>query len=203
MYVFTGRCSLLPVVNNSGAICNSWKLDPTTLRFPLRGMLPFDKVTHVHVLITLHWHVHVHTQAVIKCGFFHIKDLFEPQTGLLRYVLEQPYSREMVCNMLGLNKQVEQPLLLFLLLCPQLTSLFLSLSVSPFCRTFAIPLFHSPWFNLVPHLFRSSFVLFLIFFFCFCLSLPGSFLHISFKFLLSPHLPTLSFPQTFSSIVPW
>ncbi|XP_070781386.1 mediator of RNA polymerase II transcription subunit 23 isoform X4 [Enoplosus armatus] len=70
-----GRCSLLPVVNNSGAICNSWKLDPTTLRFPLRGMLPFDK------------------------------DLFEPQTGLLRYVLEQPYSREMVCNMLGLNKQ--------------------------------------------------------------------------------------------------
>uniref|UniRef100_A0A6Q2Y1C4 Mediator of RNA polymerase II transcription subunit 23 n=1 Tax=Esox lucius TaxID=8010 RepID=A0A6Q2Y1C4_ESOLU len=70
-----GRCSLLPVVNNSGAICNSWKLDPTTLRFPLRGMLPFDK------------------------------DLFEPQTGLLRYVLEQPYSRDMVCNMLGLNKQ--------------------------------------------------------------------------------------------------
>lgn len=40
----SGRCSLLPVVNNSGAICNSWKLDPTTLRFPLRGMLPYDKV---------------------------------------------------------------------------------------------------------------------------------------------------------------
>uniref|UniRef100_A0A3Q2TKP9 Mediator of RNA polymerase II transcription subunit 23 n=1 Tax=Fundulus heteroclitus TaxID=8078 RepID=A0A3Q2TKP9_FUNHE len=75
---FVGRCSLLPVVNNSGAICNSWKLDPTTLRFPLRGMLPYDK------------------------------DLFEPQTGLLRYVLEQPYSREMVCNMLGLNKQQKQ-----------------------------------------------------------------------------------------------
>ncbi|TRY84462.1 hypothetical protein DNTS_035817 [Danionella cerebrum] len=73
-----GRCSLLPVVNNSGAICNSWKLDPSTLRFPLRGMLPYDK------------------------------DLFEPQTGLLRYVLEQPYSRDMVCNMLGLNKQHKQ-----------------------------------------------------------------------------------------------
>ncbi|XP_078068990.1 mediator of RNA polymerase II transcription subunit 23 isoform X2 [Mustelus asterias] len=70
-----GRCSLLPVVNNSGAICNSWKLDPTTLRFPLRGLLPYDK------------------------------DLFDPQTALLRYVLEQPYSRDMVCNMLGLNKQ--------------------------------------------------------------------------------------------------
>ncbi|XP_040981215.1 mediator of RNA polymerase II transcription subunit 23 isoform X3 [Aquila chrysaetos chrysaetos] len=70
-----GRCSLLPVVNNSGAMCNSWKLDPTTLRFPLKGLLPYDK------------------------------DLFEPQTALLRYVLEQPYSRDMVCNMLGLNKQ--------------------------------------------------------------------------------------------------
>lgn len=39
-----GRCSLLPVVNNSGAICNSWKLDPATLRFPLKGLLPYDKV---------------------------------------------------------------------------------------------------------------------------------------------------------------
>lgn len=45
--VSAGRCSLLPVVNNSGAICNSWKLDPTTLRFPLKGMLPFDKVEFV------------------------------------------------------------------------------------------------------------------------------------------------------------
>uniref|UniRef100_A0A8C1XQ15 Mediator of RNA polymerase II transcription subunit 23 n=1 Tax=Cyprinus carpio TaxID=7962 RepID=A0A8C1XQ15_CYPCA len=70
-----GRCSLLPVVNNSGVICSSWKLDPSTLCFPLRGMLPYDK------------------------------ELSEPQTGLLRYVLEQPYSRDMVCNMLGLNKQ--------------------------------------------------------------------------------------------------
>nr|DBA26664.1 TPA: hypothetical protein GDO54_010895 [Pyxicephalus adspersus] len=73
-----GRCSLLPVVNNSGAICNSWKLDPLTLCFPLKGHLPYDK------------------------------DLFEPQTALLRYVLEQPYSRDMVCNMLGLNKAHKQ-----------------------------------------------------------------------------------------------
>ncbi len=34
------------------------------------------------------------------------QDLHEPQTPLLRYVLEQPYSRDMVCNMLSLNKQV-------------------------------------------------------------------------------------------------
>lgn len=52
--VLTGRCSLLPVVNNSGAICNSWKLDPSTLRFPLRGMLPFDKVTNAPDLYTTH-----------------------------------------------------------------------------------------------------------------------------------------------------
>lgn len=39
-------------------------------------------------------------------AFLFFKDLFEPQTALLRYVLEQPYSRDMVCNMLGLNKQV-------------------------------------------------------------------------------------------------
>lgn len=42
---------------------------------------------------------------VCDCFCF-FKDLFEPQTALLRYVLEQPYSRDMVCNMLGLNKQV-------------------------------------------------------------------------------------------------
>uniref|UniRef100_A0A4W5JGJ3 Mediator of RNA polymerase II transcription subunit 23 n=1 Tax=Hucho hucho TaxID=62062 RepID=A0A4W5JGJ3_9TELE len=34
------------------------------------------------------------------------QDLIEPQTGLLRYVLKQPYSRDMVCNMLGFNKQL-------------------------------------------------------------------------------------------------
>lgn len=49
-----------------------------------------------------------------------LQDLFEPQTGLLRYVLEQPYSREMVCNMLGLNKQVR----LILHLCRCSASLF-------------------------------------------------------------------------------
>ncbi|KAM9339502.1 mediator of RNA polymerase II transcription subunit 23 isoform 6-T6 [Symphorus nematophorus] len=50
-----GRCSLLPVVNNSGAICNSWKLDPTTLRFPLIGQLPFDKfASFPHMVLSLH-----------------------------------------------------------------------------------------------------------------------------------------------------
>lgn len=35
-------------------------------------------------------------------------ELLEKQTGLLRYVLEQPYSRDMVCGMLGLQKQHKQ-----------------------------------------------------------------------------------------------
>ncbi len=38
--------------------------------------------------------------------YFSLQQLFEPQTPLLRYVLEQPYSRDMVCNILSLNKQV-------------------------------------------------------------------------------------------------
>ncbi|XP_062345967.1 mediator of RNA polymerase II transcription subunit 23 isoform X6 [Cinclus cinclus] len=50
-----GRCSLLPVVNNSGAMCNSWKLDPTTLRFPLKGLLPYDKfASFPHMVLSLH-----------------------------------------------------------------------------------------------------------------------------------------------------
>lgn len=102
---------MLPVVNNSGAICNSWKLDPATLRFPLRGMLPYDKVTHPASA-----QLHVHT-GINGNGCFGrwVQDLFEPQTVLLRYVLEQPYSREMVCNMLGLNKQVKNRMKTFLI----------------------------------------------------------------------------------------
>ncbi|WAR24242.1 MED23-like protein [Mya arenaria] len=34
-------------------------------------------------------------------------EIQEPQSGLLRYVLEQPYSRDMVGTMLGLNKQLK------------------------------------------------------------------------------------------------
>lgn len=30
----------------------------------------------------------------------------EPQTKLLQYVIAQPYSRDVICTMLGLNKQV-------------------------------------------------------------------------------------------------
>ncbi|XP_070556294.1 mediator of RNA polymerase II transcription subunit 23-like isoform X2 [Ptychodera flava] len=78
MASITGRPKLLPVVGHSGATGNAWKLETSSLTFILRGLLPYDK------------------------------ELCRPQTELLRYVLEQPYSRDMVCSMLGLNKQQKQ-----------------------------------------------------------------------------------------------
>jgi len=69
---------MLPVVEHSGLpeSLSPWKLDHNSLKFSLKGILPYDH------------------------------DLLEPQTHLLRYALEQPYSRDMVCCMLGLVKQV-------------------------------------------------------------------------------------------------
>ncbi|XP_046366598.1 mediator of RNA polymerase II transcription subunit 23-like isoform X3 [Haliotis rufescens] len=78
MVSIAGRSHLLPVVGHSMSMNNVWRLNTTTLRFHLSGPLPYDKAIQ------------------------------DPQTNLLRYVLEQPYSREMVCNMLGLNKQAKQ-----------------------------------------------------------------------------------------------
>ncbi|KAK3090128.1 hypothetical protein FSP39_009382 [Pinctada imbricata] len=78
MVTVSGRCHLLPVVGHSLSTNNVWRLSSNSLKFPLIGPLPYDK------------------------------ELSEPQTRLLRYVLEQPYSRDMVCNMLGLNKQIKQ-----------------------------------------------------------------------------------------------
>ncbi|KAL8625637.1 hypothetical protein ACOMHN_043912 [Nucella lapillus] len=75
MVSIAGRSSLLPVVGHSMAVSNVWRLNSSTLSFQLSGPLPYDA------------------------------ELLEPQHGLLRYVLEQTYSRELVCTMLGLNKQ--------------------------------------------------------------------------------------------------
>lgn len=78
MVSIVGMCEMRPVVEHSGYppehIMNPWKLDPTSLRFSLKGILPYPP------------------------------ELVEKQTGLLRYVLEQPYSRDMVCGMMGLQK---------------------------------------------------------------------------------------------------
>ena len=70
---------MLPVVDQSAhGVHHSWKLEQGTLKLPLKGNLPYDK------------------------------EFTEAQTGLVRYVLEQPYSREVLCGMLGLQKQHKQ-----------------------------------------------------------------------------------------------
>ncbi|XP_063968330.1 mediator of RNA polymerase II transcription subunit 23-like [Lytechinus pictus] len=74
----TGRSLLLPVIGHFNNTSNSWRLDPVTLAFPTRGLLPFEPET------------------------------VKPQTDLLRYVLKQPYSRDMICTILALNKGQKQ-----------------------------------------------------------------------------------------------
>lgn len=69
MVSIVGHAEMRPVVEHSGCpehLVNPWRLDPSTLRFSLKGTLPYNP------------------------------KLLEKQTGLLRYVLEQPYSRDMV-----------------------------------------------------------------------------------------------------------
>ncbi|XP_064486798.1 mediator of RNA polymerase II transcription subunit 23-like isoform X1 [Ornithodoros turicata] len=75
MVTIVGRSKLQPVVGHSGTGCSIWKLDPVTAKFTMKGQLPYSS------------------------------EVQKPQNDLLRYVLEQPYSREMVCSMLGLSKQ--------------------------------------------------------------------------------------------------
>nr|XP_022905695.1 mediator of RNA polymerase II transcription subunit 23 isoform X1 [Onthophagus taurus] len=76
-----GHGEMRPVVEHSGCpehLVNPWKLDPITLRYTIKGTLPYEP------------------------------DVLQKQSGLLRYVIEQPYSRDMVCGMLGLQKQHRQ-----------------------------------------------------------------------------------------------
>lgn len=79
MISIIGHSKMLPVVEHTGYgdhLVSPWLLDRNTLQFTLKGSLPYDP------------------------------ELLKPQTNLLRYVLEQPYSRDMVCSMLRLQKQV-------------------------------------------------------------------------------------------------
>lgn len=43
---------------------------------------------------------------MLKGSLPYDKELLKPQDRLLRYILEQPYSRDMACAILGLQKQV-------------------------------------------------------------------------------------------------
>ncbi|GAB0092218.1 Mediator of RNA polymerase II transcription subunit 23 [Sergentomyia squamirostris] len=81
MLTIIGHSAMLPIVEHFGYadhLINPWRLDRNTLKFTLKGILPYDN------------------------------DLLQPQTALLRFVLEQPYSKDMVCSILNLQKQHKQ-----------------------------------------------------------------------------------------------
>ncbi|XP_037947513.1 mediator of RNA polymerase II transcription subunit 23-like [Teleopsis dalmanni] len=81
MVSIIGHSHMLPIVEHFGYadhMMNSWKLDHNTLKFNFKGCLPYEP------------------------------ELLEEQTQLLRYVLNQPYSKEMVSVMLNLQKQQKE-----------------------------------------------------------------------------------------------
>ena len=80
MLTIIGHSTKYPILaagaSGYGEATNPWRLDPNTLKFTtLKGNLPYDN------------------------------DVTKPQIGLLRYVLQQLYSKEMICTMLNLQKQ--------------------------------------------------------------------------------------------------
>jgi mediator of RNA polymerase II transcription subunit 23 len=79
IFSIINRPDLLPVVGYSFLQSNtSWRLDPISAKFQLKGLLPYrDK-------------------------------LKEPQVGQVRYLLEQSYSREMMCTTLSLSSKTSQ-----------------------------------------------------------------------------------------------
>lgn len=72
IFSIINRTELLPVVGYSNPLTNSsWRLDPLSAKFQLKGLLPYrDK-------------------------------LKEPQANQVRYLLEQPYSKEMISTTLS------------------------------------------------------------------------------------------------------
>ena len=71
-----------PVVEQNGKAhaISSWKMDPHSLKFLLKQTLTYEKVLPFS------------------------KSLCKPQTSLLRYILKQPYSKDLVNSVLGVQK---------------------------------------------------------------------------------------------------
>ena len=73
----TGRPSLLPVIGHPGSSLSVWKLDPNTLSFPLKGLLPYEKVHEEcqvkflsgEVLIKITVHVYHMYDNLNKCSW--------------------------------------------------------------------------------------------------------------------------------------
>jgi len=78
MVTLTGHSFLRPVVSHSGSPSNVWNLEPNTLKFPLKGPLPYKK------------------------------EMIGPQKRLMQYVIAQPFSKDIVSSMLGLKRQQKQ-----------------------------------------------------------------------------------------------
>ncbi len=76
------RHRMRPIVEGTGKAhaVSVWKLDPNSLKFLLKGSMTYERI--------------------LPYG----RDIVEPQKELLRYVLKQPYSKEMINRMLGLQK---------------------------------------------------------------------------------------------------
>lgn len=79
IFSIINRTELLPIVGYSNPMTNSsWRLDPISAKFQLKGLLPYrDK-------------------------------LKEPQARQVKYLLEQPYSKETLTSTLGLNPKPQQ-----------------------------------------------------------------------------------------------
>ena len=78
----TNKWRLLPVVEQLGRahIVSTWKLEPATLKFLLKGSVTYERILP------------------------YSRDLTTPQPHLIKYLLSQPYSKELVTHVLGLQK---------------------------------------------------------------------------------------------------
>ena len=78
----TNKWRLRPLVEQLGRahIVSTWKLEPTSLKFLLKGNVTYERILP------------------------YSRDLTAPQPGLIKHLLSQPYSKELVTHVLGLQK---------------------------------------------------------------------------------------------------
>jgi len=78
----TNKWRLVPVVEQLGRahVMSTWKLDPVSLKFFLKGAMTYERILP------------------------YCRDLTCPQPQLIRYLLSQPYSKDLVNHVLGLQK---------------------------------------------------------------------------------------------------
>ena len=83
MVTCSNKWRLLPVVEHLGRahLVSSWKLDSASLKFYLKGTVTYERILP------------------------YCSDVTSPQPQLVRYLLTQPYSKELVTHVLGLQKK--------------------------------------------------------------------------------------------------